>query len=106
MSWAISTAFVCTAVVVTKSYLQIYSVLYSLYFLYIHYETERFLKISYVQNVMFLEAVFKQQKREKRHALEKANYEFEVEKMNEKNRVFLEINHLKIMMGKIKSMPS
>ena len=50
---------------------------------------------------MFLEAVFKQQKREKRHALEKANYEFEVEKINEKNRVFLEINHLKIMMGKI-----
>lgn len=48
---------------------------------------------------MFVEAVFKQQKREKRHALQKVNYEYEVEKVKEKNRVFLEINHLKILMG-------
>jgi hypothetical protein len=81
-----------------------YSVLYSLYFLYIHCETERFLRVSYQQNRMFVQAVFKQQKREKRHALEKVNYEYEVEKIKEKNRVFLEINHLKILMGTLRSM--
>jgi hypothetical protein len=48
---------------------------------------------------MLVEAVFKQQEKEKRHALEKVNDDFEVEKRNEKSRTSSEISHLKILMG-------
>ena len=99
IAWAIATAFVCVSIFISGSLLQIYSFIYSLYFLYIHYETERFLRISHVQNLMLVEAVFKQQEKEKRHALEKVNDDFEVEKRNEKSRTSSEISHLKILMG-------
>ena len=54
---------------------------------------------------MLVEAVFKQQEKEKRHALEKVNDDFEVEKRNEKSRTSSEISHLKILMGEF-SLPA
>ena len=83
----------------TKSYLQTYTLLYSLPFLFIHYETERFLRATYLQNVLLLEEIFKQQKKEKRHAVEKINYENALEKMIEKQQFSQEINHLRILIG-------
>ena len=99
IAWFIATTFVCTALIISGSVLQVYSAIYSLYFLYIHYETERFLRISHVQNLMLVEVLFKQQEKEIKYALEKVNNDFEVEKRNEKSRTSSEISHLKILMG-------
>ena len=95
VSWAIATLFVLLSILRFGAYLQVYTLLYSLPILYIHYETERFLKASYVQSQFFLQAIFKQQKREKRNAVVRVNYE----KMMEKQQYSREISHLKILIG-------
>lgn len=94
-TWLTVTMFVLASILRFKAFLQIYTLLYSLPFLYIHYETERFLKASYLQSTYFIQEIFKQQKREKRNAIERVNYE----KMMEAKQYSKEINHLKILIG-------
>lgn len=64
-----------------------------------HYETERFMKASYLQNMVFVEEILRQQRKEKHHALDKLNYEYKLEKIIEKQQFSQEINHLRILIG-------
>ena len=57
------------------------------------------MKASYLQNIVFLEEILKQQKKEKQHALDRANYEYKLEKILEKQQFSQEINHLRILIG-------
>ena len=45
------------------------------------------MKASYLQNIVFLEEILKQQKKEKQHALDRANYEYKLEKILEKQQI-------------------
>ena len=54
ISWCASTAFVLAAMLITQGYMQLWTVLYSLLFLYIICEIERIFRISYLQYIKFM----------------------------------------------------
>ena len=56
VSWGISTACVLAAVVMVQGYMQLWTIVYSLFFLYASCEVERVFRISYLQHVKYRKA--------------------------------------------------
>lgn len=53
MSWAISTAFIIASIVHVKAWNEIWTILYSLFFLFMMNEIERIMRLSYLQDKKF-----------------------------------------------------
>jgi signal transduction histidine kinase len=112
LCWIIGIAFVIAAFIYVRGYYHVYTVLISLFFLYIPFEIERFMRISYSQqqelkNQVIIERLREDKKRiDERERLEKdlraLQSVYEKQKMEqEKKAAELECHHLRSLIGNV-----
>jgi signal transduction histidine kinase len=112
LTWIIGVAFVIAAVIFVNGEYHVYTVLISLFFLYIPFEIERFMRIAFAQQQELKNKVIKERLLEdKKRLVEKERLEdvlrafhalSEKEKMEqEKAAVELECHHLRSLIGNV-----
>lgn len=114
--WAIATAFVTGAVISIRGWLQMYSILYSFFFLYISFEIERFMRVAYVQTLSVAahserERCSESIRRDQDFAAERARLELHIltiqglhdKAQSEQSRILMELecDHLRTLIGNV-----
>jgi signal transduction histidine kinase len=111
--WVLETAFVTGAIIRVQGWVQIYTILYSFFFLYISYEVERFMRVAYVQTLQVLaqterERDFEKLRRDREFAAERSRLELHIVTIQEKQQaeqdkhsMELECDHLRTLIGNV-----
>jgi signal transduction histidine kinase len=112
LCWIIGIAFVIAAIIFVEGHYHVYTILFSLTFLYIPFEIERFMRISYAQQQELKNQVIRERLREdKKRIDERERLEtdlrdlqsvYEKQKMEqEKEAAELECHHLRSLIGNV-----
>lgn len=116
IAWAVATACVTGAICSIQGWVQIYTILYSVFFLYISYEIERFMRVAYVQTLQTLvqtegERDLESLRRDQEFTAERARLELHIitiqgvhdmqQAEQEKRAMELERDHLRSLIGNV-----
>ena len=116
LGWAMMTGIVTRCIILVNGWVEIYTILYSFFFLYINFEVERFMRVAYAQTMSVLAQTERERKlenlrRDQEFAAERARVELHILTMlgaqdkrqaeQEKRMMEKERDHLRSLIGNV-----